>query len=280
MLVFTSFDNTCWVRISANVYNLKSDYTRMAERLTSLFETPKSEFFSHKNSYNQLRTESCVKLVEKAQRENQDEYHAFPDKYVYFKRRAMMFEACQAIAEVFVRGDYASEKIGVGVDGDMELLEGVEDSFGKIGENIEFQKNFKIRHDLTSPKDSRFLVTVGTDFIGKVHDDEVRKAIRESDIFIAGMDGYLMGPKGLAFICINNEELRAGFQPNVVSWDKSKCLQDRLAMIATRDQSVIATVPVLLRNYYLCKILYGNDSFVGEKDGRFYKLNSDSTISE
>ena len=72
----------------------------------------------------------------------------------------------------------------------------------------------------------------------------------------------------------------AGFQPNVVSWDKSKCLQDRLAMIATRDQSVIATVPVLLRNYYLCKILYGNDSFVGEKDGRFYKLNSDSTISE
>merc|ERR1712045_834054 len=141
----------------------------MAERLTALFSTPKSELFSHNCSYNELRTESSLKSVEKAQRENQNLYHNFPDKYVYFKRRPMMFEACQAISEIFIRGDYPSEKVGVGVDGDFELLEGVKDSFGE--DNLEI---FYEIEGFEKSDNGKFSVVMGTDFIGKVHDDEIR----------------------------------------------------------------------------------------------------------
>jgi len=274
---FTQFDENIWLRLSANVYNLRSDYDGFVRRFCTVLQSQREAHFLHGHAVHQLRTETCLKSVHAAQLDYQTQYHEFPDRMMYIHRRRAQFNAAESLATLFIRRDFPPEKIGVSVDGDYEILRtltGVEDLDFTKSEIV--ANGFRITNDLKatrSANSSELLVIWGTETMGRVQDDQIRDAIFNADAFVAGLDGYMMGPKGLAFIAVNNETLRDTYQPNIISWECRRGFQDRICVLGSRDQSAIAAVPTLMRQYYLMRFLYGKKSQVGEKDGKFQKLN-------
>merc|ERR1711997_1234689 len=101
---------------------------------------------------------------------------------------------------------------------------------------------FKISTDLNDLENNtrKYLVIDASEKIGtgSVADSEIKTAIDKSDVFIAAMDGYLMGPKGLALIVINNKFLRENFHESTISWNYLGEFQDRMAESGTRDYSI------------------------------------------
>lgn len=197
-------------------------------------------------------------------------HFADPDQDMRVDRRRLYFSSCQWIAEHFIGADYPADRIAIGIDGDKELLTMLTAHIPGTTPD-----EFEITTDLNAvkPETKKYLVIHGTASIGMNNDDDVQKSILNSDAFIAGMDGYLMGPKGMALITINDAYLRENFQDPTISWDYNKSFQDRMSQLGSRDYATSYSAGEVVKNYFLMKFMFP-DKMVGEKDGMYHKWNS------
>ena len=234
---FVKFDGKIWLRLSANIYNRKEDYDSFAQSIEKLLNIGETKLFIHDKSTNQLNTHTSVKSIQQKVDYYRNRHNENPDRDMRVERRRLYNSACQWVADHLI-GGYSAEKIGLGIEGSQSLLDMLVNH--TKGTN---SSQFTVSTDLSRKKLSSFsertgagyLVIDGSEAIGSVSDSDIKSAIDESDVFIAAMDGYLMGPKGLALMVVNNRFLRENFHESTISWNFLGEFQDRMEESGTRD---------------------------------------------
>ena len=268
---WTYFENNWHIRLSCNIYNREKDYKEFADTLDQVLSTKKEDFFMHTKPTYSLKTHAVVRDTHEALKNYRHEHQNNPDKDMVMNLPRYWFSACKAISEEFIANDYPVENVGIGMEGDEDLLDAVLHTTGTTKSDFQVEYSLLAERD---PSKGKYFVIVGSNEVGKnFNDQETRAAVLKSDIFITAMDGYLMGPRGSAFIAINHPDLREKYQPNIVSWNYYNTFQSRTQQQATRDYAPGYAAYDTIKNYLLAEFLFV-DSFVGEKDGMFYKLNA------
>lgn len=281
VIAWTGFDDQWWIRVSCNIYNFVEDYKNLAVHFDYVLnQMSKADFYNHQQNFASLNTHSPSSLVTSALKNYRHLHQSNPDLDMRVERRKHFYNAANEIAVEFIGNNFPTENLGFGLDGAEDLLDAVRDMI-----DIDFsgqESDFLITDNLEAEKGSyKYLIIDGTKEVGKYpngiadipdNDAKFKQAIQTADIFILGMDAYLMGPKGLALIAINNDFLRQSFQPTIVSWDTENSFQSKTSMQATRDYAPAYAGYDTIKSFLLSRFLFP-DSKTGYFNGRYQKYN-------